>query len=187
MENSPKTKIESFYRKNKRMPTYSEMMQLFGFKSKNAVFKLVEKMVTLGIVTKDHLGRLVPGGSFGEISVLGSVKAGFPALAEEVKETMDLNNFLIENTEKTFLLKVDGDSMIEAHIEEGDLVLVEKTNQAKEGEIVIAEVDGDFTMKYFRKKDNKIWLEPANKNYSLIFPKESFNILAIVKAVIRKY
>ena len=77
--------------------------------------------------------------------------------------------------------------MIEAHIEKRDMVLVEKTNQAKDGDIVIAEVDGEFTMKYFRKNGAKVWLEPANKNYKPIYPEHSLNINAVLKAVIRKY
>ena len=94
---------------------------------------------------------------------------------------------LIKNKPLTYMLEVDGDSMIDAHIEKGDMVLVEKRATAKDGEIVIAEVDGEFTMKYFREKGNKRWLEPANKKYKPIYPERSLNINAIVKAVIRKY
>ena len=65
MRNPYKEKLESFYRAEKRMPSYSEMMKLFGYKSKNAVFKLVEKLVDAGLVVKDHLGRLVPSDTFG--------------------------------------------------------------------------------------------------------------------------
>ncbi|MCF7833975.1 MAG: transcriptional repressor LexA [Candidatus Pacebacteria bacterium] len=189
MQNPYKLKIESFYRNNKRMPSYSEMMKIFGFKSKNAVFRVVEKLISMGFVAKDNLGRLIPSDSFGEVPLLGSVKAGFPSTAEEVEDSMNLKDFLVKDTEKTYILEVDGDSMIDAHIEEGDMVIVEKTNTAKEGDIVIAEVDGEFTMKYLRKSKSgsKMWLEPANKNYKLIYPENSMNIVAIVKAVIRKY
>lgn len=196
MRNPYQTKLETFYRENKRMPTYSEMLQIFGFKSKNAVFKVVEKLIEAGLVAKDHLGRLVPSKSFGEISMLGLVTAGLPAtVEEEMTDTVNLDDFLIEKKAFTYMLEVDGDSMIDAHIEKGDMVLVEKTNQAKDGQIVIAEVDGEFTMKYFRrstvltagKKVEKVWLEPANKNYKPIYPEHSLNINAVLKAVIRKY
>ena len=120
--------------------------------------------------------------------MLGLVKAGIPAEAEvDFQEMLSLDNFLIDKKELTYMLEVDGDSMIEAHIEKGDHVLVEKTNQAKDMEIVIAEVDGEFTMKYFRRDGNKIWLEPANKNFKPIYPKHSLNVIAKLKAVIRKY
>ena len=170
------------------MPTYSEMMGLFGFKSKNAVFRVVEKLIEAGLVAKDHLGRLVPEKSFSEIPMLGLVTAGLPAtVEEELLDRVNLDDLLIEKKATTYMLEVDGDSMIDAHIEKGDMVLVERANQAKDGQIVIAEVDGDFTMKYFRKAGTKVWLEPANKNYQPIYPERSLNINAILKAVIRKY
>jgi repressor LexA len=187
MKNPYQLKIETFFENNKRMPTYSEMLKLFNFKSKNAVFRVVEKLIEGGLVAKDHLGRLIPSETFGEIPKLGLVKAGFPSEVEELEDTVNLDDFLIKNKSLTYLLEVDGDSMIEAHIEKGDMVLVEKTNQAKDGDIVIAEVDGEFTMKYFRKDGSKIWLEPANKNYQPIFPTQSLNVIAKLKAVIRKY
>lgn len=187
MEKSYQIKLESFYSQNKRMPTYSEMTKLFGFKSKNAVFKLVEKLMDAGLVAKDHLGRLIPMNSFGEIKLAGLVKAGLPSEAEELPDTISLEDMLIGKKELTYMLEVDGDSMIEAHIEEGDMVLVEKTSQAKDGDIVIAEVDGEYTMKYYKNKNGKVWLEPANENYKPIYPEHSLNVIAKLKAVIRKY
>ncbi len=192
MRNIHQTKIESFYSTNKRMPTYSEMMKLFGFKSKNAVFKVVEKLLEAGMVAKDHLGRLIPSQTFAEeissIQMAGYVTAGLPAtVEEELADRVNLDDLLIEKRASTYMLEVDGDSMIDAHIEKGDMVLVERANTAKDGQIVIAEVDGEFTMKYFRKEGDKVWLEPANKKYQPIFPEHSLNINAVVKAVIRKY
>ena len=192
MRNEYQTKLESFYGENKRMPSYSEMLKLFGFKSKNAVFRVVGKLIEAGLVAKDHLGRLIPSETFAEnirnVPMLGFVTAGFPAtVEEELVDTVNLDDLLIKNKPLTYMLEVDGDSMIDAHIEKGDMVLVEKATTAKDGQIVIAEVDGEFTMKYFRRDGAKVWLEPANKNYQPIFPKHSFNINAVLKAVIRKY
>ncbi|MCE9548903.1 hypothetical protein K8Q98_00680 [Candidatus Nomurabacteria bacterium] len=170
------------------MPTYSEMMSLFGLKSKNAIYKIVNKMVEAGVVAKDHLGRLIPSQSFGEIQMAGFVTAGLPAtVEEELADTVNLDDLLVGKKELTYMLEVDGDSMIDAHIEKGDMVLVERATTAKDMQIVIAEVDGEFTMKYFREKGNKRWLEPANKNYKPIYPEHSLNINAVIKAVIRKY
>ncbi|MBI2627374.1 repressor LexA [Candidatus Nomurabacteria bacterium] len=192
MCNQYQNKLESFYLQNKRMPTYSEMMKLFSFKSKNAVFRVVEKLLEAGLVAKDHLGRLTPNKTFTEniasVPMLGFVTAGLPAtVEEELADTVNLDDLLIEKKASTYMLEVDGDSMIDAHIEKGDMVLVERANQAKDGQIVIAEVDGEFTMKYFRQAGGKVWLEPANKNYQPIYPEHSLNINAVVKAVIRKY
>lgn len=183
-----KNKLLGFYQKNKRMPVYREMLSLFGFKSKNAVAKLVDKLIEYNIVEKDSTGKLIPKSIFGETPVLGLVKAGFPASAEEVAlDSMSIDEFLIEKREATYMLEVDGDSMIDAQIAPGDLVVAERTNKAKDGDIVIAEVDGEWTMKYYKEKAGRVWLEPANKKYKPIYPTESLRIAAVVKGVVRKY
>jgi repressor LexA len=87
----------------------------------------------------------------------------------------------------SYLLEVKGDSMIEEGIMEGDLVIVERRDDPKDGDIVIAEVDGGWTMKYFRKRGNSVYLEAANKNYGPIYPENDMKIRAIVKGVVRKY
>ncbi len=187
MNNHYKDLLKSFYTREKRMPTYTEMMSLFGFKSKNAVARLVDKFIEAGIATKDHLGRLLPSSSMNDIPLLGYVKAGFPADVEEVQDKINLDDYLVTKKDNTYMLEVDGDSMIDAHIANGDMVLVEKTEKANDMDIVIADVDGQFTMKYFRKDSHKVWLEPANKDFKNIYPEEYLRINAVVKAVIRKY
>lgn len=188
MNENYKDKLFGFYHTEKRMPSYSEMMKIFGFKSKNAVYRVVEKMIDAGIVAKDKMGRLIPEKIFSEIPMLGLIKAGFPSPSEEISDdTISLDDFLIPKKDSTYVLEVDGDSMIDAHIEKGDLVVAERTNKATDGQIVIAEVDGEFTMKYFRKSGDKIWLEAANKNYEPIYPEYDLKICAVVKGVIRKY
>ncbi len=77
--------------------------------------------------------------------------------------------------------------MIDAHIADGDIVIAERTNTAKDGDIVIAQVDGEFTMKYLRSKNNKLWLEPANKNFKPIYPEYELSIVAVIRGVVRKY
>lgn len=181
-------KLRDFYHEEKRMPSYSEMMKLFGFKSKNAVYRLVQKLLSAGIVDQDHIGRLLPTGLFNEVPMGGLVKAGLPSSVDTLSDTVDLNAMLIKKRSETFLLEVDGESMIEAHIEPGDMVVVEKTNTARVGDIVIAMVDGEHTMKYFRKdKSGKVYLEPANKHFKNIYPTQSLEITGVVKGVVRKY
>lgn len=182
-----RSKLVQFYHDQGRMPGYNEMMRMFGFRSKNAVFKLLNKLAEAGEIEKDARGRITPGRSFGTISVLGVVEAGFPAAAEEQElDTVNLDELLVENKDRSFLLQVKGDSMIEAHIADGDLVVAERNEHPKNGDIVIAEADGEWTMKYFRKASNRAWLEPANRNYRPIHPQESLHVAAVVKAVIRK-
>lgn len=181
-------KIMGFYRKAKRMPSYSEIAELLGFKSKNATYKLVNKMVDLGFVEKDQKGRIIPKNIFGETKILGTVEAGFPSPAEEeLSDTISLDEYLIKRKEATYMLKVSGDSMIDAGIMPGDILLVERNKPPKNGDIVIAEVDGNWTTKYFRKEGNRVSLVPGNKKYKPIFPTSELKIAAVVIAVIRKY
>lgn len=181
-------KIFSFYKAHKRMPVYTEMLKLFGFKSKNAVAKVINRLISEGVIDRDSRGHLIPRRTDFDLPLLGLVEAGFPTIAEEVNlDTINLDSYLIKDKDHSYLLQVKGDSMIEAGIHDGDLVLVEKRNIAKDGEIVIALVDGGWTMKYYRKKANKIYLEPANKNLTNIYPEYQLEIAAVVRAVLRKY
>lgn len=183
-----KNKIISFYREHKRMPGYKELMEILGFKSKNAVFKLVNKLVELGVVKKDREGHIIPNKLFGEAPLVGLVEAGIPTPAEsQWLDTLSLDEYLLDKRGETFLLEVKGDSMIEEGIHEGDLVVALRADDAKDGEIVIAYVDGGWTMKYLRKKGSRVYLEPANKKYKPIYPEYDFKISAVVKGVIRKY
>lgn len=183
-----KKKIIAFYERNKRMPGYKELMDITGFKSKNAVYKLINKLVELDILTKDSRGRISFVRGTDEIPMLGLVEAGIPMIAEEsVLDTLNINAYLVEDRESSYLLEVKGDSMIDEGIKEGDLVVAEKRNNAKEGDIVIAEVDGGWTMKFYRKKGNQVYLEPANSKYKPIYPEYDLKVAAIVKGVIRKY
>ena len=170
------------------MPSYSELMAVAGFRSKNAVYKLVQRLVAQEWLEKDAAGKLLPGRSFHALPMLGTVTAGFPSPAEEeLADTMSLDEYLIANREATYLLKVKGDSMIEAGILPGDLLLVERGAEARDGDIVIAQVDREWTMKYLRRRGTKVFLEAANKAYKPIHPQEELTIAAVVRALIRRY
>lgn len=170
------------------MPGYLEIMELVGFKSKNAVYKLINKLVEEGVVEKDSKGKLIPSKSFNDIPLLGLVEAGIPTIIDEqFTDSTSIDSYLIKHRDSTYLLEVKGDSMIDEGIREGDLVIVERQGEAKEGDIVIAEIDGGWTMKYLRKRLGKPYLEAANKKYKPMYPKYEFRVAAIVKGVIRKY
>lgn len=182
-------KIADFQREHKRMPSFSELQTLLGYKSKSAVHYFVQKLIDKGYVAKDDTGRLLPK-NLGEVKVLGVVEAGFGSSAEqELLDTMSLDEWLVEKHEASYLLKVKGESMIDAGILPGDYVLVERGAVPREGEIVIAEVDGSYTMKRFRREERskKPYLEASNKEYRPIHPRERLTIAAVVRAVIRKY
>ncbi len=180
--------ISRFYHQNCRMPSFSEIGEIVGFRSKNAVYKLVNKLEQLNVLQRDSKGRLIPKSIASSVKILGTVEAGFPSPAEEeLADSLSLDELLIQNPDATFLLKVSGDSMSGAGILPGDMVLIDKSQIAKSGDIVIAEVDGQWTMKYLRKRGESITLLPANPAYLPIRPKNELKIAGVVTAVVRKY
>lgn len=180
--------LRRFFSRHRRAPGYNEMLSLFGYRSKNAVYGLLQKLERLGYITKNG-GKIAGTPKLtGAIRTLGTVQAGFPSPAEEeLLDSFSLDEFLVERPEATFLLKVTGDSMIEAGIQPGDMVLVEKGVAPRTNDIVIAQVDGEWTMKYFIKDRNGVRLEAANSRYPVIRPRQALEIGGVVRGVIRKY
>jgi repressor LexA len=180
--------IAAFYHQKGRMPSFSEIGEMFRLSSKSSVHKVVGKLEGIGVISKDKKGRLIPESIKAPVKVLGTVEAGFPSPAEEeLADTLSLDDLLIQNREATFLLKVSGDSMSGAGILPGDMVIVDKGQTPKSGDIVIAEVDGAWTMKYLKKRGENVTLLPANPNYKPIRPKNELKIAGVVTAVVRKY
>ena len=178
----------AFYKTHRRMPSYGELVKLSAYKTKSAVHYAMSKLIDSGFVSRDKTGRLIPRNLTGSVRMLGLIEAGFPSPAEEeLADTMSLDDYLIKNKEATYILRVKGDSMIDAGIYEGDMVLVERGKNPKPGDIVIAQVDGEYTMKYYRQRGKTIYLEAANAKYKPIFPTNELKIDAVVKAVIRQY
>ncbi len=182
-------RMRSFYRSEHRVPTYNEMLEMFDYSSKNSVFELLKKLEEQGYVEKGQGGKLSFTSKLtGSIRMLGTIQAGFPSPAEEqLAETVTLDEFLVERPEETYMLRVIGDSMLDAGIHPGDIVLVEKGREPHRNDIVIARVDEEWTLKYFIRDDRGVSLEPANKKYRTIRPQNSLEVAGIVRAVIRKY
>lgn len=100
-----------------------------------------------------------------------AIKAGFPSPAQDyLTGTIDLNKELIRHKETTFLARVSGNSLQEAGICDGDIIVIDKSLEAKSGDFVVAFIDGEFTLKEFRhdEKENCAWLIPHNKDYAPI-------------------
>lgn len=170
------------------MPSYSEMLSIFGLHSKNAAFKRISALIKEGYLEKDKTGRILPKKLLKPAMLLGTITAGFPSPAEEeLVDTMSLDEYLIPNPQATYLLKVDGDSMIDAGIHPKDLVLVQRNLTPKTGDIVVAQIDGEWTLKYFDKKGDKVCLKAANQKYPAIIPKQELVIAGVVIANVRKY
>ncbi len=181
-------KITDFFLDNGRMPTYSEMAEIIGVRSKSVVHFWVAKLLDAGILQKDAKGFLSLTRNPRALKLAGEVCAGLPTSAEqEIRDIVSFDEYLVRNPEKSFLLSVTGDSMIDAGIREKDLVIVESNKEPKNGDIVLAQVDGDWTIKYFHKQGDMVVLEAANAKYSTIVPRADLRIAGVITAVVRKY
>ena len=188
MYNERKKKLVKYYKQHRQLPTYDELAEIFDVKSKGSVHKYVQRFIEDELIGKSDTGRLIPTTKLYGLRVLGSVQAGFPSPAEEeLADTMSLDEFLIENPNASYLLQVSGDSMIDAGIVEGDMVIVDRGKNPKSGDIVVAEVDSDWTMKYYIKRGSTTLLRAANKKYPDIRPETELKIGGVVTSVIRKY
>ena len=175
--------IKESLQSNGYPPTRAEIAKILDFKSVNAAESHIKALVRKGVIQK------VPGSSRGiklieEISgipLIGSVAAGSPIMAfENVEKTIHSNPL---NKSVDFFLRVQGESMIDAGIFDNDLVGVRKTRNAENGEIVVARLDDEVTLKRFKKDSSGIKLVAENKSFSDIAVDESLDFSIEGKAV----
>src|SRR3989338_9034183 len=115
--------LRRFCREHGRSPSFEEVRKLFKYRSKNAAFWLVKRLVEKGVLKQDTSGKILARALEG-VRLLGSIQAGWPSPAEEeLIDTLSLDEYLVRSPEQTYLIKVTGDSMTDAGIHPGDLVL----------------------------------------------------------------
>lgn len=170
-------------------PTIREIGSWFGFKSTGTVRDYLRTLSKKGYLKltpkKSRAIELARNITF-KIPVIGQITAGVPSLAyEEIDEYLNLDDFLSSAEREIFALRIKGNSMMDKHIFDGDLAIVKKQSLVEDGEIVAALIGNEATVKTMRKKNNKIYLEPANKNYSPIF--KEFTIIGKVIATIKRH
>ena len=175
--------IKESMQNNGYPPTRAEIARILDFKSVNAAESHIKALVKKGAIEK------VPGSSRGiklveeasGIPLVGSVAAGSPILAvENIEKTIPLNPL---TKAVDFFLRVQGDSMVEAGILDNDLVGIKKTNNAENGEIVVARIDEDVTLKRFSKNKTSIKLIAENSTYEDIHVSEQTDFSIEGKAV----
>jgi len=129
------------------------------------------------------------GDSLGQWLIEEGISAGFPSPADDFKEIrISLDKELVKNQESTFYARVSGDSMIEAGLDDGDLIVIDRSLNPENGKIAVCFIDGEFTVKRIKKEKNKLFLMPQNKKYKHIEIKESNQLIiwGIVEYVIKK-
>ena len=128
------------------------------------------KSRAIEIIGEDTLPAPIDDIEMAEVPIIGKISAGLPALAEEnVEEYFPIPLTFLHSNKQTFILRVSGDSMIEAGIENGDLLIVERAQTANNGEIVVALIDDEATVKTFYREINRIRLQPENHTMQPIY------------------
>lgn len=153
-------------------PSVREICEIVGLRSTSTVHGHLERLEKKGLIrrdpTKPRAIELVKDSVFKkeiiDIPIIGKITAGQPILAfENVEDTFSIPLNFVKNTNELFMLNVSGESMIEAGIHDGDLAIIEKTNYAQNGDIVVALIENEATLKRFFKEKNYIRLQPENK------------------------
>lgn len=195
--------IRNYVEMNSYPPTYREIGNHFGISSTFGVKRHIDALVKKGVLNigsnanrsmsvvynEEAAADISEQNNF-EIPIIGRVAAGYPILAEEnIEGKMIIDPSLAVKRKDLFALKVRGDSMIEAGILEDDLVIVHQQKEANNGDIVVALIDKEATMKKFQKQADKVLLIPENKNYNIIEVNETndFQLIGKVVGVFRTY
>lgn len=191
------TFIEGYQLENGSSPTIREMRAFMGLKSDGFVVHCVQSLTEKGAIEKGDTPRsikLLPSvaerlhSDVFRVPVLGAIPAGGPVITEEsIESWVNVEHPRLKNAEGVFVLRVTGNSMIDAGIFEGDHVIVDSKKSPRERDIVAALVDGGVTIKRFVKKDGMPYLRAENPEYSDIVPTTSLEIQGVVIGLTRWY
>lgn len=173
--------------KKKTLPSIRQIAADLKFKYHNSVQHYLEALTFSGLVKKIDDYLYLDKKLFGLKIYDSRIPAGSPATAEESYEVFDFEDYLRADDERSFMLRVSGDSMTDAGIFDGDLIVVDTKIQPTHGLIVVAIIDGGYTVKYLRKKGNKNYLKSANSKYKDIYPESEFKIIGVVSGSVRKF
>ena len=183
------SKLQNYYAKHHGFPSYARLCNVLGLAAKSAVNKVLLRLAEQGYLKRTVDEVWVPVESFFERKLSDTpVVAGLPTFVSNVTaDPFMIDQFLVNKPSKTILVPVQGDSMINTGINDGDVVVVEIGPTANTGDIVVAAIDDEFTVKTLGKKRGKAILLPANDSYPVIQPEGSLEIIGVVVGLIRKY
>ncbi|HZZ93115.1 MAG TPA: S24 family peptidase [Usitatibacter sp.] len=182
-------KLQDYYAEHKVIPSYSVLATLWGVSAKSWVSECVKRFEEAGFLDWTPDRQLKPGKRFFERHVADSpVQAGMPsaAIAEGGDHVASIDEMVVRKPSATVLVRVKGDSMVDAGILEGDYLVVEKQPHGNPGQIVVAIVDNEFTVKYLDREKGTFVLKPANKAYPVIRPRGRLEIFGVMAGLVRR-
>ena len=172
---------------SKALPSFEKLKLAFHFKSKNSIRQYFEVFKKENLIYLEDDNFFINPNCLGANLVFSCVKAGFASIMDDkIEKRISFDNIFETNSPSTFVFKVSGDSMQDVGILDGDWVIVKKTPEAKVGDVVLAVVDNEFTLKTYKKDSSGVYLKPENKNYPIIRPKYSLNIFGVAIGISRK-
>ena len=182
-------RLQDYYANWKSIPSYATLCQVFGIASKSWVKAILERLCKADFIERTPEGAWIPTGSFFARPLAeSSVQAGMPMPVMATRsEYFVIDEMLIKTPSLTTLIAVRGDSMIDAGIHDGDIAVVEKRNLANIGDIVVAIVDNEFTLKILDRENGRYILRPANAAYPVIRPLGLLEIFGVLVGLVRKY
>ena len=180
--------LQDYYARHRALPSYASIGGLLGLRSKSSVAALVARLKLAGYLESTPDRRLAPTRRFFARPLADApVRAGLPEAVDDTgAEALTIDDYLIERPSSTVLIRVKGDSMMDAGIFDGDLVVVEKRPSAHKGEIVVAIVDNQFTLKRLDLEDGRFILRAENKAYAPIRPEGTLEIFGVMVGLVRK-
>lgn len=185
------TFIKNFQAEMGEYPTYREILGCLKLQSLNSVTQYVRQLNRKGCLEMlKNRGFRLPSfdrPSFVRLPLLGSIQAGNPNFTQETEEKMFVPLDLVPSPQRSYLLKVKGNSMENAGIMDGDLVIVDQEKKESSGDIVVALVDQETTVKRLQKKEGKSYLKAESREHSDIHPKGSWSIQGVVVGLWRQY
>lgn len=182
-------RLRTYWKRHHAFPSMAKLCEVVGLSSTASVFDLVTRLKDAGYVQRVE-GRIAPTKRFFGRPLVGAVRAGVPQPApdEEEFEVLTIDDYLVPDPNRTFIAKVKGDSMRDASLVDGDMVVVQKNCPTKVGDIVVAVIDGQVTVKYLRQQpDGRFFLQPANPAFADILPEGELEILGVVVGQFRAY
>ena len=177
------------WKEHKAFPSMAKLADVLGLASSGGVFKVIGRLVDAGYLERMD-GRIAPTREFFALPVLGRVRAGLPQMEDQSAglEVVGVEDYLIRHPERTVFCRVRGDSMKDAGMLDGDMVVVERNRPTKAGDIVVALVDNEVTVKHlYPQKGGGGWvLKPANPDYAEIVAHQSLEVMGVVVGVFRR-